>query len=125
MEVMQSGGSSQPGPGAPFAVTVQEREAALVVHTSGELDASTVPRLRAIMRGVLTGAHALLVVDLSGVTFLGSAGMHLLLEIHDLAGNTAVRVVAQGRSTVKPLRLTKLADVLDLYPTLAQALRPA
>ncbi len=125
MKAMQSPGSPQPGPGAPFAVTVQEREAALVVQTSGELDASTVPRLRAIMRGVLTGAPAVLVVDLSGVTFLGSAGMHLLLEIQDLAGNADVRFVAQGRGTVKPLRLTRLADVLDVYPTLAQALRPA
>ncbi|MFD4194058.1 STAS domain-containing protein [Amycolatopsis thermoflava] len=125
MKVMQSRGSPQPGPGAPFAVTVQEREAAVVVHTSGELDASTVPRLRAIMRGVLSGAPAVLVVDLSGVTFLGSAGMHLLLEIQNLAGDTEVRVVADAHSTVKPLRLTRLVDVLDLYPTLAQALRQA
>ncbi|AIJ23012.1 anti-anti-sigma factor [Amycolatopsis methanolica 239] len=125
MKAMQSSGGPQPGPGAPFAVTVQEREAAVVVHTSGELDASTVPRLRAIMRGVLSGAPAVLVVDLSGVTFLGSAGMHVLLEIQDLAGNTELRVVAEAHGTVKPLCLTRLVDVLDVYPTLAQALRPA
>ncbi|GHE84191.1 anti-anti-sigma factor [Amycolatopsis deserti] len=120
---MRSSGSPEPGPGAPFAVTVQEREAAVVVQAAGELDSSTVPRLRAIVRAVLTAAPGVLVLDLSGVTFLGTAGMHLLLEIQDRAGDTEVRFVAHARGTVKPLRITRIIDALDLYPTLAQALR--
>ncbi|NYI92443.1 anti-anti-sigma factor [Amycolatopsis endophytica] len=119
---MESG--ERPLPSAPFAVTVDERQAALVVRAAGELDGSTVPRLRAIMLGVLGRPPALVVVDLSGVTFLGSCALHLLLEVQELAGMaTEVRFVAHAPGTVKPLRITGTIAALDLYPTLSQALR--
>jgi anti-sigma B factor antagonist len=85
-----------------------------------------VPRLRAIMLGVLGRPPALVIVDLTGVTFLGSCALHLLLEVQDLAGiATEVRFVAHARSTIKPLRITRTIEALDVYPTLSQALQRA
>lgn len=118
--------SGTPRTGAPFAVTVEERHPALVVQAAGELDRSTTPRLRAIMQGVLRGPRRLVVLDLTGITFFGVSGTHLLLDVLHLAGNAVtVRIVAHARATLTPLRVTEVLDSLDLYPTLDRALHPS
>jgi len=64
-----------------------------------------------------------LVVDLSRVEFLASPGLTALLTIHRNAGpGTAVRIVASGRATLRPIQLTGLEDSLSLFPTREAAL---
>jgi anti-anti-sigma regulatory factor len=63
-----------------------------------------------------------LVIDLTEVDFLASAGMAELVRAHRLTPSMAVRVVATGRVTLRPLELTRLADELVIAPTLSAAL---
>ena len=66
---------------------------------------------------------ALLVLDLTAVTFLASSGMAELVRTHrQLEGEIPVRVVATGRLVLRPLELTRLTDELAIHATLADAL---
>jgi anti-anti-sigma factor len=68
-----------------------------VLHVSGPIDLTTVDRLRVrILNASKAGTP--LVLDLSGVTFLASAGVRLL---HDLAGVGAVQVTAASDAPVQ------------------------
>jgi len=66
------------------------------------------------------------VVDLSAVTFLGTAGLDALLAVTALAGTRRepprIVVAANGPLTL-PIQLTGLDTVLALYPTVEDAIR--
>jgi anti-sigma B factor antagonist len=61
-------------------VTVEEPEDARVVRVTGEIDLTTVPALRRELDAAREEAAATVLLDLSGVTFIDSSGLHLLLE---------------------------------------------
>ncbi|WP_020672847.1 STAS domain-containing protein [Amycolatopsis nigrescens] len=90
----------------------------VVVALSGELDLTTVPRLRELIRQRLRSASGLLVLDLGDLTFLASAGMSLLLEtdLHARARGTELRIeLGENEQVRRVLRLTGLADELPLH----------
>jgi anti-sigma B factor antagonist len=60
-------------------VTVEELEDARVVRVTGEIDLTTIPVLRRELYAARDEAATVL-LDLSGVTFIDSSGLHLLLE---------------------------------------------
>jgi anti-sigma B factor antagonist len=68
-----------------------------------------------------------LILDLSGITFLGSAGLAVLAEARNLALARAVnvRVVAQSRTVLRPMEVTGLDKVLTVVPDVATALSSA
>lgn len=104
---------------------------AVVVQAEGEVDTSTVDELVAQLTAAVTLAQAhparLLIVDLQQVTFLGSAGLNAVLDSHHCgeAAGVAVRVVADHDPVLQPLRVTELDRILDIHPTVADALQPS
>lgn len=60
-------------------VTVKQLEDARLVRAAGEIDFSTVAALRREVDAAREEAATVL-LDLSGVTFIDSSGLHLLLE---------------------------------------------
>jgi anti-sigma B factor antagonist len=103
-----------------FAVTPRRDENILVLHVSGDLDALTAPTLGTHLDLALADSPAVLIVDITDVSFLASAGIGLLVEAHRLTerGGISLRVVADGPATSRPLRMMRLDEVIDLYPTL-------
>jgi anti-anti-sigma factor len=94
----------------------------VVLAVRGDVDALSAPRLIEAIGTELEAAADALIVDLTDVDFLASAGMTVLLEGHQAAGAKAFAVVADGPSTSRPLKLMGLDQELRLYPTLAAAL---
>jgi anti-sigma B factor antagonist len=89
----------------------------------GDLDMLTASRLNDAVADVLAKAPSVLIVDLTAVAFLASAGMGALITAHEEAGSsTRFGVVADGASTSRPIKLIGLDKVLSLYPTLEDAL---
>lgn len=113
-----------PSPDENGAVVTERAEDAVVLRVTGELDLATAPKLQQKVDTALREAPpAVLVIDLSAVTFLASAGMAVLVAAHRRGGeHTKVRVVAAGRVTLRPLELTKLTTELAVFPTTEQAL---
>jgi anti-sigma B factor antagonist len=103
---------------APFQVTLVEgaEPGQLVAQVHGELDAAGNPLLQATLLKALRQAERVLTVDLSGVTFFGSAGVTALVWVsqHTEAAGKHVRVVATSRVVTGPLELTGLLERLDV-----------
>jgi anti-anti-sigma factor len=98
-------------------------ERVAVVSASGELDMLTAPQLRDAVQSALSKNPSGLIVDLTHVDFLGSAGMQVLMEAHNQTGGTETRfaVVADGSATSRPLKITGIADLIDLFSALDDA----
>ena len=101
---------------------------AVLVHVTGEIDSSTATELRSRLESALqqAGAHEsrLLIVDLQDVTYFGSAGLNAVLDCHKqgLRAGISVRLVADNDLVVRPIEVTNLDSLLDLYPALSNAL---
>ncbi|WP_067541820.1 STAS domain-containing protein [Nocardia crassostreae] len=101
-------------------VTVHDDVTVLTV--ADEVDLATAPALDSAIDATLGGKPAALVIDLSEVSFLASAGMAALVSAHKRAGDTRIAVVADGPATSRQLKMTSLDQVFALHPTLAEAL---
>jgi anti-anti-sigma factor len=109
-------------------VAIDEGDAALVVAVQGELDALTAPRLTAALNDAFARlAGRILVLDLTHVRFLGSAGLHVLLDSDRSAagmpGHQAMRVVVgRNRPVVLPIEIVGLDHVLAIYASVNDAI---
>ena len=106
-----------------FSVRTEDLGAATVLSVSGEVDMATAPDLEESIKDALERGSEVLVVDLSGVSFLASAGMSVLIGGNQLAGErTDFRLVATGSATLRPMELTGIADTFSIHATRDQAL---
>jgi anti-anti-sigma factor len=112
-----------------LVVDCEVRPEAVLVQTKGEVDSSTVgdltSQLDAALQQAATHASRLLIVDLQAVTYFGSAGLNAVLDCHrqGLESGISVRLVAENGLVVRPIEVTNLDSVLELYPTVPDALR--
>jgi anti-sigma B factor antagonist len=80
---------------------------------AGEIDSSSAPLLREQLDALFEGTLSELVVDLTGVTFLDSAGLCVLAAAHRRAGSDVrLRVLASSRAVIRPLQITGLWQLL-------------
>jgi len=94
-----------------------------VLSVSGVVDMLTAPQLEEAITTSLGKTPAALVVDLTDVEFLASAGMGVLVGAHDqLPEDVKFGVVADGPVTSRPLKLVGIADIVDLFQTRDEAL---
>ena len=94
-----------------------------VVAAVGVVDMLTAPQLEDALRTAVANKPEGLVVDLTDVEFLASAGMGVLVAAHDAKDEgTRFCVVADGPATSRPLKLVGIADIVPLYATLDEAL---
>jgi anti-sigma B factor antagonist len=96
---------------------------ATVVHVVGEIDTLTAPVLRAQLDEHLPVVQ-LLVLDLSDVTFLGSAGLAVLVAAKDAADarSHTLRLVCGSRIVVRALEATGLLTLFDVADGVPEAL---
>lgn len=96
---------------------------ARVVTVTGEVDSLTAPALADVLYEQLSAAHVV-VVDLDGVDFLGSAGLSVLFECNELATREcrALRLVCHSRIANRALEATELRDQFTFADTVPDAL---
>ncbi|WP_235921462.1 STAS domain-containing protein [Lentzea tibetensis] len=105
-------------------VVVKRLENGVTVLTvAGEVDMTTAPGLRTTV-GDHSTSGSKLVLDLSRVTFLGSAGLAVLVEASQQTKTRGVelRVVAVERAVTRPLEATGLGDVFSVHPSVESAI---
>ena len=89
-----------------------------VVAPAGDVDTATAGPLRQAI-GVQVGAGAVhVVLDLSGVEFMGSAGLALLIAEREaaIAREGELRLAGVPRTAGRALSLTGLTELFDTYP---------
>lgn len=107
-----------------FQVRRRTEGSAVVLHVYGEVDLSTAGELEQAVAAELAAEPTDLVVDLTDVTFLDSAGLGVLAHGHVKAEERVrLRVVVTSEVVLKPLRLTGLDRLLEVYPSVEAALR--
>ena len=117
---------------APITTSVEHRDGVAVLAVGGQIDMSAAPQFEKAIDDVLADDPPTLVIDLTEVTFLGSVGLRLLATANErvvlATANKRVgecggfAVVAAAPATIRPIELTDLHEVFDLYLSLDDAL---
>ena len=95
-----------------------------MVSIGGEIDLSTAPAFEEAITEALERQPAVLAIELSEVTFMASVGLRVLAATNEKVGDsTRIAVVANNPAASRPIQLTGLDNVVQLYPTLDAALR--
>lgn len=96
----------------------------VVVQAGGELDMLTAPRLSSQLdqAEAIVVPPAPVVLDLTGLTFLGSAGLVLLLAHHErcAALGSTLHIRSGDGAATRALTVTALDRVLNLVPEYAE-----
>jgi anti-sigma B factor antagonist len=94
-----------------------------VLVVQGEIDTLTAPAFTAATSELVTGPEETLVIDLSGVRFLASSGLAVLITAARRAeeGGARLRLVVSTRAVRRPLEITGTDQLFDLYPDLDTA----
>ena len=102
----------RPGPGV------------VVLRATGDLDAYTAPGLRTELHDATGGDAKLVVVDLTSITFIDSAGLGTLVGAHRRMRESGgrLRVVRPPALVARAFELTGLDEVLELRDNREQAL---
>jgi anti-anti-sigma factor len=94
-----------------------------VVSVSGVVDMLTAPQVEGAIRATIGKKPAGLVVDFTAVEFLASAGMGILVAVHEeVTPHVKFCVVAEGPATSRPLKLLGIAEIIPLYSTVDAAI---
>ncbi|MDT5222086.1 MAG: hypothetical protein QOF15_4191 [Mycobacterium sp.] len=106
-----------------FEVDQNETDGAVVLAVAGEVDMLSAPQLAEAIHTALAAKPAALVVDLTKVEFLASAGLSVLVNGQaEVVPPTKFAVVADGPATSRPIKLMGIDSVLSLHRTLDNAL---
>jgi anti-sigma B factor antagonist len=118
--VSQRPGAPSPEP-ARLSVVLHDLPEAAVVAVGGELDLLTAPQLTSELEPILTEAvDRPIVIDLTGTTFMDSAGIHTLVNISNRATRHFAVICPPGtvRRTIELVGLAEplcVVDSLDEY----------
>jgi anti-sigma B factor antagonist len=104
--------------GQLLQVATERNGAGIVVRATGEVDMNTVALFRdALVRACDQAPPSTpIVADLTDVTFLSSAGLTVLLEMHHRCRDrdTPLCVKVAHRTVVRALEITGVDQILDL-----------
>ncbi len=97
-------------------ITTTASPAGTVVAVTGELDVFTAPALEQELQSCIDAGKTDLVVDLSGVDFLDSTGLGVMVKALKWAREAGggLRVVATEERITKVFTITGLADAMQL-----------
>lgn len=104
------------------SMSVQQLDGATVAVVAGDLDLLTVPDFGQQLDRVVLGADALLILDLSAVTFLDSSGLSALVTHQKrLAERGATTRLVCAERLLKLFRITRLDQVFTIYESVDAA----
>jgi anti-anti-sigma factor len=105
----------------PADVVVEVRGPLVVARVAGEVDASNAGWIGGRLRVELTNRSETLVVDLSAVTYIDSAGIALVFALADDLRTHRQQlqvVVSEGSPIARMAALTGLSDAVPTRPSL-------
>ena len=108
-----------------FGVTVASKGKWEILTVTGEIDMATAPRFRQRLLAVISAGAQDVVIDLSGVDFIDSTGLGVLMGAAKRVRGTGgdIRLVMTGSRLSELVELTRLDRVLDVFDSVAEATR--
>jgi anti-sigma B factor antagonist len=104
-------------------VITRPRSGTAVLTVQGEVDTLTAPAFAAATTDLVTGPDETLVIDLTGVRFLASSGLAVLIQAAQGAEERGarLRLVVATRAVRRPLEITGTDQLFDMYPDVSAA----
>ena len=101
-----------------------EHDSALVYRVAGEVDTLTAPHLDLALNDPPTTTVSRMVLDMTEVPFLSSAGLSILVEHHTSCQREGIAfaVVAPAQAVRRAMEITALDRVIPLYDSVPEAL---
>ncbi len=108
----------------PLGVAHEVVGETIIISPIGELDIATCPRFGVELNEVLRKMPAQILIDLSGVEFVDSTGLSILLNTRRraLRQRTDLRIVCDVPQTLRLLDLTRLRSDFAVYRSREHAL---
>ncbi|MFZ0091551.1 MAG: STAS domain-containing protein [Solirubrobacteraceae bacterium] len=101
-------------PGVGLAVAVTERGTTTGIELQGECDLAASAMLRDAIRDAFEREPEFLVLDLGGVSFIDSSGIHLVVELAErsVARHVNLAIIPGPKPVHRVFELSQLADQL-------------
>jgi anti-sigma B factor antagonist len=104
--------------------TRNPREGVAIIALSGEVDVYTSPRVKQEIVDLLNGGTTKLIVDLSGVEYLDSTGLGVLIgglkRARERDGD--LKLLCDNPRILRIFEITGLTKIFDIHRTEAEAL---
>ncbi|AYN43418.1 anti-sigma factor antagonist [Streptomyces dangxiongensis] len=108
----------------PLSVDRATVDGVTVVTVSGEVDHHTSGTLRQALTPDDLADKARTVADLSGVAFMDSSGINVLIAAHQAHGPVGwLRLACVRRTVLRTLEIVGLTTLIPCYPSVSDALR--
>ncbi len=106
-----------------LAFSVSREPGYVVLSVAGELDAATEQRFRDALTSVLTHGVPRIVVDLSRVAFISSAGIGVLMGVRRVLadGGGSLALACPHGEVAQVLSITGVAEVIPVAASVADA----
>ncbi|MFI6737758.1 STAS domain-containing protein [Nonomuraea sp. NPDC050451] len=111
----------------PLRLTSRALIGGTLIEVAGEVDAATAANLTACIERGHPDAGLPLVLDMSGVSFMDSSGLHVLVQQYHRQDEhgTGLYLAAPHERVRRILKLTGVDQILHTYSALDQALLAA
>lgn len=112
-------------PASPFEASVRYRDTIAVIDLGGDISGPAGPVLDAAYEDALAGGATGVLLNFSGVGYINSTGIALIVGILSKARAGRVPVVASGLDDHyrEIFTITRLSDFMPLYPDEDSAIR--
>jgi anti-anti-sigma factor len=109
---------------AQMEVSIEELGWALVIGVNGRLDTVSAPQFDQRVALALAESRARILVDMSGVSYISSAGLRSILHLvkHAAENGGRVGLFSVPAPVMEVLEISGFPSRLDVYPDRASAL---
>ena len=106
-------------------VKVQDYNDVTVVELQGELDGDVADLFQSTVTDIVTRRKTGVVLDMSGINFIDSNGLELLLWSRDFCNQAKreMRLAGLDENCLRILEITRLTNEFDHYAELAEAVK--
>lgn len=106
-------------------IRTQDYNDVAVVELQGELDSDSIELLQKTITDITAAHKTGIVLDMSDVGFIDSAGLEQLLYVRDYCNenNCQLRLAGLDETLTKILEVTRLENEFECYAELAKAVR--
>ena len=99
-----------------ISIEMKENEQVTKVRISGEIDAYTAPKLRENLFQLSEKAGAVMVINLSDVTYMDSTGLGVFVGIYKniCSNNGKLQLLGLSKRLMRLFEITGLTNIMDI-----------
>ena len=102
-------------------ITTRTQNGVTIVAFAGSLDSTTAPLAQQALDKILAGGGRKIVVDFTGLDYVSSAGLRVLLGTAKKVGAGALRLFGLNETVAEVFQISGFSTILAVFKTEAEA----